>query len=48
MRDAVKAFGLIPIEEKGFEADDLIATYARTALEEGADVTIVAGDKDLM
>ena len=48
MRDAVKAFGLIPIEEKGFEADDLIASYARTALEEGADVTIVAGDKDLM
>jgi DNA polymerase-1 len=48
MRDAVKAFGLIPIEEKGFEADDLIATYARTALEQGADVTIVAGDKDLM
>jgi DNA polymerase-1 len=48
MRDAVKAFGLIPIEEKGFEADDLIATYARTAVEQGADVTIVAGDKDLM
>jgi DNA polymerase-1 len=48
MRDAVKAFGLIPIEEKGYEADDLIATYARTALDEGADVTIVAGDKDLM
>jgi DNA polymerase I len=48
MRDAVKAFGLMPIEEKGFEADDLIATYARSALAEGADVTIVAGDKDLM
>ncbi len=48
MRDAVKAFGLIPIEEKGYEADDLIATYARTALGENADVTIVAGDKDLM
>jgi DNA polymerase I len=48
MREAVKAFGLIPIEEKGYEADDLIATYAREALNEGADVTIVAGDKDLM
>lgn len=48
MRDVVKAFGLIPIEEKGYEADDLIATYARTALDDGADVTIVAGDKDLM
>jgi DNA polymerase-1 len=48
MRDAVRAFGLVPIEEKGYEADDLIATYAREALEKGADVTIVAGDKDLM
>jgi len=48
MREAVKAFGLTPIEEKGFEADDLIATYARAALAEGADVTIVAGDKDMM
>jgi DNA polymerase I len=48
MRDAVRAFGLIPIEQKGFEADDLIATYARVALQAGADVTIIAGDKDLM
>ncbi len=48
MRDAVRAFGLIPIEQEGFEADDLIATYARVALEQGADVSIIAGDKDLM
>jgi DNA polymerase-1 len=48
MRDAVRAFGLTPIELDGFEADDLIATYAREALDAGADVTIVAGDKDMM
>ncbi|EJW12990.1 DNA polymerase I [Rhodovulum sp. PH10] len=48
MRDAVRAFDLIPVEQEGFEADDLIATYARVAREAGADVTIVAGDKDLM
>ncbi len=48
MREAVKAFGLMPIELEGFEADDLIATYAREALKVGADVTIIAGDKDLM
>ena len=48
MREAVKGFGFIPIEEDGFEADDLIATYARAALAHGADVTIVAGDKDMM
>jgi DNA polymerase I len=48
MREVVLAFGLIPIEQEGYEADDLIATYARQAVEAGADVTIVAGDKDLM
>src|SRR5215216_701045 len=48
MREAVRAFGLIPIEQEGFEADDLIATYTRVALEAGADATIIAGDKDLM
>jgi DNA polymerase I len=48
MRDAVRAFNLIPIEQEGFEADDLIATYSRVAVEAGADVSIIAGDKDLM
>jgi DNA polymerase I len=48
MREAVKAFGLIPIEQKGYEADDIIATYSRQALEKGADVTIIGGDKDMM
>jgi DNA polymerase-1 len=48
MREVVRAFGLIPVEQPRFEADDLIATYARVALDAGADVTIVAGDKDLM
>jgi len=48
MREVVRAFGLTPIEQEGFEADDLIATYAREALDAGADVTIIAGDKDLM
>ena len=48
MREAVRAFGLLPIEQRGYEADDIIATYARQAVEAGADATIVAGDKDLM
>src|SRR5262245_15674912 len=37
MREAVRAFGLIPIEQEGYEADDVIATYARIALERGAE-----------
>ncbi|HEV2512541.1 DNA polymerase I [Bosea sp. (in: a-proteobacteria)] len=48
MRDAVRAFGLIPVEQDVYEADDLIATYARQARESGADVLIVSADKDLM
>src|SRR5688572_20277829 len=48
MREVVRAFGLLPIEQKGYEADDVIATYARQTVEAGADATIVAGDKDLM
>jgi DNA polymerase-1 len=48
VRDAVRAFNVSCIEKEGFEADDLIATYAFQALEAGADVTIVSSDKDLM
>jgi DNA polymerase I len=48
MRDAVRAFGLKPVEQNLYEADDIIATYCRQACEAGADVTIVSADKDLM
>ncbi|MGV6875084.1 DNA polymerase I [Pseudochelatococcus sp. B33] len=48
MRQAVRAFGLMPVEQERYEADDLIATYARQAREAGADVLIVSADKDLM
>ncbi|MGF3021642.1 DNA polymerase I [Methylobacterium aquaticum] len=48
MRDAVRAFGLHPIELQRYEADDLIATYSRQAEARGAGVIIVSSDKDLM
>ncbi len=48
MREAVRAFGLKPVEQDIYEADDLIATYARQANEAGADVLIISADKDLM
>jgi DNA polymerase-1 len=48
VRDAVCAFNVACIEKEGFEADDLIATYALQAVAAGADVTIVSSDKDLM
>ncbi len=48
IREAVHAFDLPCIEQGGFEADDLIATYVRQACERGATATIVSSDKDLM
>ncbi|AWI59537.1 DNA polymerase I [Sinorhizobium fredii] len=48
IRHATRAFNLPCIEKEGYEADDLIATYARLAEEAGAGVTIVSSDKDLM
>ena len=48
IRDATRAFNVATIARKGFEADDLIATYARVARAAGAEVIIVSSDKDLM
>ncbi len=48
VRDATRAFGVSCVEMKGYEADDLIATYARLACEAGARCTIISSDKDLM
>ncbi len=47
-RDASRAFGAPAVEMTGFEADDLIATYAHQAEALGARVTIISSDKDLM
>ena len=48
IREAVHAFEIPCLEQAGYEADDLIATYARLACEAKATTTIVSSDKDLM
>ncbi|QPC90842.1 DNA polymerase I [Mesorhizobium sp. INR15] len=48
IRQATRAFNLPCVEMEGFEADDLIATYARLAREAGGDTTVISSDKDLM
>lgn len=48
IREATRAFNLPCIETEGFEADDIIATYAKEAAAAGGDVTIISSDKDLM
>lgn len=47
IKDLVKYFGIPQMEREGYEADDIIATFARLAGEEGLQVVIVSGDKDL-
>jgi len=48
IRKSVKAFNLPSIELINYEADDLIATYAKQIIESGAKATIISSDKDLM
>jgi DNA polymerase-1 len=48
IREATDALGVCCIEQPGFEADDLIAAYARAFAAEGGTVAIVSSDKDLM
>lgn len=48
IREAVGALKLNYLEMEGYEADDLIATYARLALEQGMEAVVVSADKDLM
>ncbi len=48
IRQATRAFNVACVEMENFEADDLIATYTRQAVQAGATVRIVTSDKDLM
>ncbi len=48
VREATAAFGVPAIELADWEADDLIASYARETVAQGGEVTIVSSDKDLM
>ncbi len=48
IRDATRAFSVPSVEMVNYEADDLIATYAKEAQAKGFKVTIISSDKDLM
>ncbi len=48
IREATDALNLNRLEMEGYEADDLIATYAQKALDKGYEVVVVSADKDLM
>jgi len=48
IKEVVRGFNIPELELQGYEADDIIATLAKRYAEQGADVTVVTGDKDLM
>lgn len=48
IREAVDVLNISFLEQEGYEADDLIATFADKAVSQGLDVVVVSGDKDLM
>ncbi len=48
VREAAEALGLPQISMKGYEADDIIATYTKMAVKQGMKVTVISSDKDLM
>jgi DNA polymerase-1 len=48
IREAAEAYGIQQLEAPNYEADDVIATLASMALNEGVDTNILSGDKDLM
>jgi DNA polymerase-1 len=48
VKEAADAYGILTMEAAGYEADDVIATIATRAMEEGTHVNILSGDKDLM
>lgn len=47
VRDVTNAMNIVSIEKEGYEADDLIATMAKSATENGLNVTVISSDKDL-
>lgn len=48
VREAVNALNINILEKQRFEADDLIATFAKNASNQGIKVTVISSDKDLM
>lgn len=48
IRELVQAFGIRQFELSGYEADDIIGTITKLADEQGMDVLVVSGDKDML
>ena len=48
MKEMLTAMGVTIVEKEGYEADDLLGTIAKQSEEQGLEVSIVSGDRDLL
>ncbi|MDO4942875.1 MAG: DNA polymerase I [Lachnospiraceae bacterium] len=48
MKDVLKAMNIPVVTKEGYEADDILGTLSRRAEEDGFEVSIVSGDRDLL
>ena len=48
MKEVLQAMGILIMEKEGLEADDILGTFAKRAQEEGIEVALVSGDRDLL
>lgn len=48
MKEVLTAMGIKIAEQAGLEADDILGTLAKRAQEQGLDVSLVSGDRDLL
>lgn len=46
IREVLDAMGIVSLSREGFEADDILATLAHRASQQGATVLVVSGDRD--
>ncbi len=48
MKEMLQAMGILIMEKPGLEADDILGTFAKRAQDEGLEVALVSGDRDLL
>ncbi len=48
IRELLQAMGVLIMEKPGFEADDILGTMAKKAMQEGMEVSLISGDRDLL
>lgn len=48
MKEMLNAMGILIMEKEGFEADDVLGTFAKKAEKENLQVSLVSGDRDLL